>query len=68
MNEQEQRLEMIRRALLVEGPRPDIHRAQLRRLQREWPTLYGALMLALTKDERRRLQGVDSSGQPRDTG
>jgi hypothetical protein len=57
MTEQEQQLERIRRALLVEGPRPDIHREQLDQLRREWLTLYEALMLALTKNERRRLQG-----------
>lgn len=31
------------RAVLVPGPRPDVHAEQVRRLAQEWPALAGAL-------------------------
>ena len=51
-------IKRLRRALLDQGPRPDIHREQLDRLRREWPTLYHAVMNCLYQPERARL------GQP----
>ena len=37
-------------AVRVPGPRPDVHRAQMERLRREWPALWNALgELALTR-------------------
>lgn len=45
----------IRDALLNEGSRPDVHRAQLDRLRVEWPTLYRAVIAALNDNERRQI-------------
>jgi len=49
-------IEDIRRALLDPGHRPDYHWYQLRRLRKEWPVLYRALMAMLTQEERSRLE------------
>lgn len=37
-------VDRVIRAVLVEGPRPDVHRAALERLRRDWPELHAALM------------------------
>jgi len=45
-------IEQLRRAIYVEGPRPDVHREALRKLRRDWPTLYDAVMRVVGSEER----------------